>query len=753
MKTNRIVTFLLSNFLLISAFAQTQQGYVKTLGRPDKKGVALSGVTVRVKGGHNAVQSQQDGTFSMLLTGKKNGDGYQLQQVQKTGYELNEKGVIGRQYAFSDKVPLTIVMVSTAQLQADKQRIENNAYQVAEKNYKTKLALLEQQRESNAITAEQYRQQLQDLQDKFEKYQSLIDDLSDHYAHVDYDNLDEQEREINQCIENGDLERADSLIHVLFDPVDVLKRNMEALSKIEEQMAQAQALQAQAYADMAAVLKQQEKDAEHLYQLYTIALARYDNEKALFYIETRAELDTTNVDWQNEAGMFITDYMSDCDKALAIYQRALNSALAAEGKEIDVATCHNNIGMAYCTKGEYQKALESLTLAAEIYISQTGEQHPNVALAYNNIANAYQGLGDTEKALMYLEKSLQIRKDIFGEDNLELAVNYNNIGFIFSAQGNWERAMEYLSKALEIRRRALGEQHQDLAFTYSNLGNVYIYQGKMKEGQENFQKALEIFNRVFGMEHPYVSLVLNNIGYIYQQKGDYDSALQYYIQSADILKRLFGELNAELGQRYNNVGEIYRAKGDYIQALSYYQQADSILEKALPPSHPTIGILHNNLGIVNYLMKNYDVAEKHYSKAMEILKAAYNERHFYVGLVYYNTACLKRDKGNLADALPDYQKALDIRREVFGDTHMDVAITCNDIAKLYEATGDYLAALKYYQDALSSMEGVAETTDQRFQTLLTNIKGFFDTIGSMHGDEPYKSFYEIFTNKYGGNVQ
>ena len=85
MKTNRIVTFLLSNFLLISAFAQTQQGYVKTLGRPDKKGVALSGVTVRVKGGHNAVQSQHDGTFSMLLTGKKNGDGYQLQQVQKTG--------------------------------------------------------------------------------------------------------------------------------------------------------------------------------------------------------------------------------------------------------------------------------------------------------------------------------------------------------------------------------------------------------------------------------------------------------------------------------------------------------------------------------------------------------------------------------------------------------------------------------------------------------------------------------------------
>ncbi len=65
------------------------------------------------------------------MTGKKAGDAYSLQQVKKTGYELNEIGVIGKQYTFSDKVPLNIVMVSTAQLQEDKQRIENNAYKVA----------------------------------------------------------------------------------------------------------------------------------------------------------------------------------------------------------------------------------------------------------------------------------------------------------------------------------------------------------------------------------------------------------------------------------------------------------------------------------------------------------------------------------------------------------------------------------------------------------------------------------------------
>ena len=129
------IIFLLSAALMLGLMlsAQTQQGYVKTLGRPEKKDEALGGVTVRVKGEHNPVVSNQDGTFSLLLADKKNCDAYSLQQVQKNGYELNENDMIGRKLAFSDKVPLTIVMVSSEQLQADKQRIENNAYKTAEK--------------------------------------------------------------------------------------------------------------------------------------------------------------------------------------------------------------------------------------------------------------------------------------------------------------------------------------------------------------------------------------------------------------------------------------------------------------------------------------------------------------------------------------------------------------------------------------------------------------------------------------------
>ena len=123
----RLIQLTVALLLGLTASAQTQQGYIRTLGRPEQKGEALGGVSIRVKGEHNAIVSLDDGSFSLPLPGKKNGDPYSLQQVQKKGYELNENDIIGRRLAFSDKVLLEIVMVSSAQLQADKQRIEDNA--------------------------------------------------------------------------------------------------------------------------------------------------------------------------------------------------------------------------------------------------------------------------------------------------------------------------------------------------------------------------------------------------------------------------------------------------------------------------------------------------------------------------------------------------------------------------------------------------------------------------------------------------
>jgi hypothetical protein len=145
-----VLLFVINNY----TYGQIQQGYVKTQGRPNKPGVPLSGVTIRVRGTMNSVLSGADGCFSFLMPDKKDGDALVLQQVRKQGYELCDRELIGRQLVFSTHVPIEIV--------------------------------------------------------------------------------------INKRIENGELERADSLIHTVFNPNTILEQNRAAKAEIQGRMQLAQ---------------------------------------------------------------------------------------------------------------------------------------------------------------------------------------------------------------------------------------------------------------------------------------------------------------------------------------------------------------------------------------------------------------------------------------------------------------------------------------------------------------------------------
>ena len=395
----RLSILLWFSFIFSNAAAQVQSGYVKTLGRPNQKGKPLSGVIIRAKGSHNTVLSGSDGSFMMTFADKKEGDGYILQQVHKAGFELNDVSMVGRIYAFSSTIPLTIVMTSSMQFQLDKQRIESHAYAEAEKNYKEKIEKLEQQKTNNEITAEQFQLRILDLQKQFENYQSMIDGLAERYAHTDYDNLDVREREINICIENGNLERADSLIA----NEDIRKR----IYGIEKKIENAKYIKKEASKLLDIVLKQQDKDAFFLFQLYTIALGKFEKEKARFYIETRAALDSTNVRWQIDAGEFIDTYYNDFGKALSYYSKAFRHT---DIESIERAECYNDIGLIYATEGKLNLAEEYLQHSLNLRKTILGDSHSLIGTAYNNLGACYFMQGRYDDAIEYHIKSLECRK-------------------------------------------------------------------------------------------------------------------------------------------------------------------------------------------------------------------------------------------------------------------------------------------------------------------------------------------------------
>ena len=690
--------------LAIGSLAQPQHGFVKTLGRPEKKGVALSGVSVRVKGEHNAVLSKDDGTFSIMMTGKKVGDAYLLQQVQKTGYELNEQGVIGRQYAYSDRVPLTIVMVSKSQLQTDKQRIENNAYQVAEKNYKIKLALLEKQKEENAIAIEEYRQQLQALQDGFEKYQSLIDGLAEHFAHVDYDNLDEKEREINLCIENGDLERADSLIHTFFDPVDVLKRNKDALAKIEQQETQARDILAQANADMAAVLKQQEKDAEYLYQLYTIALAKFDNEKALFYIETRAELDTTNVEWQMDAGSALGN-AADYEKAMMYNNRALQCTEKNQKNHYLHGAVLSNIGNILQIQAKYLDALAYFEQARDFDINIWGGENVALVRVYNNIGHVYHEMEQYKKALENYDKAYAIEINRNPTGSMDIALLNNNLAGLYSNLGKKEKAIELLGESLELYKRFCGEQSVEVASVYGNLADQYAEVDAL-QSLKYVQMALDIYSKLYGENHPKVAWCYVIEGSSLYLLGEEQSAEDYCGKALAIFQYFYGESHPRIADIYALMGVKQIEKKDYFKALSYIEKAKDIYTTAYGVSHSKVASCFNNIGLVQMAQNNLHEASVNIDKAVSIMDEKYPEGHpdlytYYLSQGSYRMGLFNADSQKFAHGQISIQQLNDYGAEESFDKMLATAETFfpDDSGKIETAIG-FLVNLYFIKYAL-----------------------------------------------------
>ena len=688
-KVIRISLFSLFLSISIAVYSQVQQGNVKTLGRPNQKGMALAGVTIRVKGIHNAILSKADGAFGMHIQGQT----YSLQQVQKQGYELLESSIIGRQYAYSSSVPLTIVMVSQKQLQEDIIRIENNAYNTAERNYKQKMSTLEAQKSKNKITIQQYQQQIHDLQDKFEKYQSLIAAVSEHYARTDYDNLDEEEKAINCCIENGELEKADSL----------MRQNayIQRLNNLLNNQSRGLKLSQSASDDMAAIIKQQEKDAEYLYQLYTIALARFDNEKARFYILTRAELDSTVFKWQKDAYEFLCEYQADYDEAEKYSNRSLALAkLDKEGNVLHKAESYNMVGTIWYYKGNLDAAQEMYEKSHEILSVNLEEPHEVTVETYACLGNVFssrsvkdfqasaftQAAIDRTSMFKYYEKALNICESIPNTSNDMKASCYYCMAMACTIEGEnnnfqndkrdtfinfMSKAQSYYGKAVEEWSK--GKIYQGkIATCYLSMSQISYAQLDFTTTIEKIDSAYNLFKKVYGESHPMIAYCWNNIGSVYSSQDNDSLALSYYSKAYELRKTILGEGHPQTQNSFREVNRILNKMGG-----------------SLPDS-----LYHETIFKEYYQTKDYKKALESFTKAIRFLKKDSVANHHNLILTYETKALVEKWENEYDAAINDYESALSLRSERSEAESMETAVIYMWIGTMYFSLHDYQKAFK-----------------------------------------------------------
>ena len=747
----RLITIFLSIFSVLLLSAQIQYGYVKTKGRLGADGnvipgVRLSGATVSIKD-RSALISASDGAFSFPLPGKS----YIVKNVRKNGYLLTDAEQL-RSYGYSSN-PLILVMETPEQQNEDRLMAEIKINRTLRSTIRQREEELDSLRAANRITKEEYHKLNAQLNTDEERNRKLIDEMVERYAKMDFDQMDERNREIKACILNGELLKADSLINSKGDLDARIReyirlreanaREAEELKKRSETLASSRTIEEKTLLEL----------AEDCFNKSDMFKMGHQNDSAAYYLVIRSELDTMNVQWQLEAGRFLDKYLAAYNKALDYYNRGLRNALMKSGeKSSDVIKCYNNIGCIYSIQGDYAQALEYHNKTLTTCLLVFGECHPDVATCYNNIGIIYFSQDDYVKALEYFNKALSILLSVYGENHPYVSTSYNNIGLIYKSQGVYVKALEYYNKALSILLSVYGENHPDVAISYNNIGLIYKSQGVYVKALKYYNKALSILLSAYGNRHPVVATNYNNIGDIYRAQGDYANALGYHNKALSIRLTVFGENHPDVANSYTNIGGIYSSQGVYVKALEYHNKALSILLSVFGENHSYVATSYNNIGFIYFSQGDYANALGYYNKALFIRLTVFGENHPDVANSYTNIGGIYSSQGVYVKALEYHNKALSILLSVFGENHPTVATSYNNIGSIYFCQRDYFKALEYINDALSIRLSVFGENHSNIATCYSNIGLIYFFQGDyIQALEYFKKSLNIYTSLYDHN--
>ena len=282
----------------------------------------------------------------------------------------------------------------------------------------------------------------------------------------------------------------------------------------------------------------------------------------------------------------------------------------------------------YTQTNEHEKALEYYKLYIEENEAK-GKDH-NLATAYNNIGLIYQRQRKYKEALKYNLKSLEIEEALDRNDNHQTMANtYNNIGIIYVHQKEYDKAAEICLKSLDLLKTFYGnDNHPRIASLYHNIGGISLQQKKSDKALEYYWKAIEIRKSHYGDDnHPGNAASYNNIAGIYENQKDYNSALKYFLISLDILKTIHGDNHSSTETSYNNIAAVYRNQGEYEKALEYYLKSMEITKSVFGDNHINVGNSYGKLANIYNHLGEHNKSLEYYSKSLEIKKSVNGDEH------------------------------------------------------------------------------------------------------------------------------
>lgn len=286
----------------------------------------------------------------------------------------------------------------------------------------------------------------------------------------------------------------------------------------------------------------------------------------------------------------------------AEYYHQLSLSLAQElfpPEHSIFAYLYSDLGSFSSEKGKYEKALDFLRQAADIFSADTtrcpGGICKTLANVYNNMGIAFKGIGNRDSQLYYYQLALEIRLKESREPDKDVATAWNNIGQTYWYRDEKELAFVATQKALRMRE-TLNNDPLGLVNSHSTLGNMYQDLGEYEAALGQFELAYQLAQEGLFPHHPVYIDAVSNLVHYHQTQGEWALAHAYLtefhpqIPYADEEVLLVESLNSDAIQSYLDFFDLLAQHHQHDYAQN--QSTSSSLQLALKAYQDMVAILH-----------------------------------------------------------------------------------------------------------------------------------------------------------------
>jgi len=401
------------------------------------------------------------------------------------------------------------------------------------------------------------------------------------------------------------------------------------------------------------------------------------------------------------------------DEALGMFAEVLAIQQAAAA-EYEAATTINLTGFAYHMRGDYDKAFEHYSEAAERYhelmawdaevwpVNNMGviqfdrgylteaadyfTRYPETLSVFmvENLAAAYMALGELDQALTYFSRALDINQASDIVDGIGRSLQ--GIGDTYLAYGETELGVEYLEAALPHRRQS--KDGPGLVSLLNSLGRQYLELGQFESALATHEEALAASVDPADVAKAHLRFAEYRLA-----TGEPRVALEL-LATAEAIADGSGQriLAADILRLY---GDAHRAAGEFQSALRSYEAALPIYEElglsnrqarslyGMSRSLADLGRTHEAVASVE---RAIDMAEGHRSSlSTPQLRSFYMaQRHnYYVHLV--GTLVELHRQAEAAEANDYLRQGLAVSERSRARTLVDMI---NESSQLESRTGD-----------------------------------------------------------------